>query len=631
MSKLQIVTLDFETFYGQGYSLTSKELNTSQYVRHPLFKAHCVSIKLGTKPSKCYAGADIDKALKAIDWSKSALVCHNTAFDGLILSHHYGIAPAYYYDTLSMTRGLHAEVSRAKLDTIARLYGLGSKHEGALENTYGKRDLDPASLKRLMEYCDNDNELCYRIFRKQLEVFPQNELDLIDLTMRMFCDPILVLDEERARKAHKWEVQERLRTIAYSGVTEKVLNSAEQFANALRALDVDPPTKISKTTNEVTYAFAQTDQEFLDLEQHEDIRVVRLVQGRLAAKSKLNETRAERMLKDGANGQKLPVLLNYWGAKTGRWSGGNKVNMQNLPRIERDDAGNPLENTGELRQSLLAPEGHVIVVCDSAQIEARVLAWLAGQQDIIDAFAKNEDVYARMASGIYGRQIDKKKDPLERFIGKIAVLGLGYGMGHRKFQTTLALGIMGPPVDLPLEQCNQIVKGYRKTNAAIAKLWEEANTVLKNMILGKEGVVRGLLEYDAETIWLPSGMGLNYPALKAKVNENNGLGDISYLSNGKRTKIYGGLLVENWVQALARIIVGEQMLWIQTELNKLRLKKGERARAVLMTHDEVVSVVPARYAEKVQDMKIKLMRVCPAWCQGLPLNAEGGFAREYSK
>ena len=287
--------------------------------------------------------------------------------------------------------------------------------------------------------------------------------------------------------------------------------------------------------------------------------------------------------------------------------------------------------TGELRKSIVAPPGHVIMVCDSAQIEARTLAWLAGQEDLVEAFAQEEDVYSTMASHIYGTPINKKDNPNERFVGKVCILGSGYGMGAPKFQTTLALGSMGPPVKLSMELCRATINTYRKVNYMIPLLWKEAESVLANMVAGKEGEW-GVLSYDPESIWLPNGMGLHYPELKVIWDtDKNRRSGYTYLANGHPKKIYGGLIVENCVQALARIIVGVQMLETQKYFNSLKLKKGEIARITSMSHDEIISVVPTRLAEKIKVKQIEIMRVPPAWAEGLPLNAEAGYAVNYSK
>lgn len=631
-SPSEIVTIDYETFYSAQFGLTVQEYNTSSYIRDPQFKEHCCAIKVGRAKSRCWKPADAIKVLQDLDWAKYALLAHNTAFDGFILSNNHGIVPHYYYDTLSMTRGLHNEVSRAKLDTIAKFYNLGAKHEGALENTKGKRNLTPDELKRLMTYCNNDNQLCYDVFMKQVEIYPEDELDLIDMTIRMFCDPVLMIDEPVAREALAQEMIARrseilkVRDIFKSKkitVEEEDLTSNPKFATLLKLCDVEPPTKVSGKSGVEIFAFAQTDPEFTELLDHEDKNVVLLARARLAAKSTQAETRAFRLLQAGANGQRLPVGYNYFGAKTGRWSGTNKLNLQNLPRV------NPYEPkpSDGLRRSIIAPPNHSLVVTDSAQIEARINAWLCGQLNIVGLFANHEDVYSHMAAMIYGKPVESISKS-ERFIGKIAVLGLGYGMGHKKFQTTLALGLMGPAVELSLAECQRIVRLYRSRNNLIAKAWDTLNNVLIHMCNGGSGTIfNGLLEYDNMTVWLPNGMGLHYPGIHQSAD-----GQIRYKANGVWKKIYGGLLLENIVQALARIVVGEQMLSTQKALDTLKRRAKEIARVVLMTHDEIVTCVPTRLADKVLNMQLDIMRI-PAhnWGADIPFDAEGGWAFNYSK
>ena len=459
----ELVTIDFETYYDSKYSLRAKIYNTSSYIMDPQFQIHCCAIKIGKKKSKCYWGREaVTKALLAIDWTKHDLLAHNTFFDGAIAKWHLGIKPRRRFCTVQMTRGLHSDMSRASLDHICKFYGIGGKISG-LEDVKGIRteDIPKDKAARLMEYCDNDNEKCFEVFKKQIAVYPDKEIQLIDITLSMFCDPVFLLDVERAEKSLNYEMNERLKFIALSRHDEKTLTSTPKFVAALEALGVDAPKKISKRTGEVSYALSETDQEFVDLQEHEDIRVVRLVQGRLAAKSTMMETRAWRMLQAQEICNSLPVLLNYYGAKTGRWSGGNKMNFQNLPTSTKD-----YPMAGELRKAIMAPEGHVIIAPDSSQIEARTVAWVSGHEELLVRFRNKEDVYKWMAGLIYG--IDPADvDDARRFIGKIAVLGLGYGMGAKRFQTTLSLGVMGPPVQMSMMECSRIVKMYRKINKAI--------------------------------------------------------------------------------------------------------------------------------------------------------------------
>lgn len=319
----EIVTIDFETYYDSKYSLRAKAYNTSSYIRDPQFLIHCCAIKIGTKKSKCYPRDEAIRILQGIDWTCHDLLAHNNFFDGAIAKWHLGIKPRRRYCTVQMTRGLHSDMSKASLQNICEFYGIGGKIEG-LEDTKGKRQLTKAELDRLMAYCNNDNEKCFEIFKKQIGVYPEQEIILIDETLSWFCDPVLVLDVPRAEASLKYEMNERLKFIAISGSDEKTLKSTDKFVTALEALGVQAPKKVSKYNGEVTYALSETDLEFMELLEHEDTRVVRLVQGRLAAKSTMMETRAWRLLQAQELCGCLPVLLNYYGAKTGRWSGGNK-------------------------------------------------------------------------------------------------------------------------------------------------------------------------------------------------------------------------------------------------------------------------------------------------------------------
>ena len=416
INKNNVVTIDFETYYGDKYSLTDKAMNTSEYVRDERFKVHLVGIKVGQQPTKVYSGDEAKAALQAIDWTQHALLCQNTAFDGFILAEHYGIIPAVYLDTLSMSRAVNGPAQRHGLAYIAPLFGFAGKVRAkALSDTKNIRDLDPSSelYKSLSEYCVDDVEDTCGVFWKMYDSLTDNELQLIDITIRGFCDPVLLVDTDRVQAELDREVAEKIASLLISGVKADTLSSANKFADELRKLGVEPPTKISKTTGKEAYAFASTDRGLMALQNHEDIRVRNLVEARLRVKSTIGETRAQRFLKAGENGAKLPILLNYCGAHTFRWSGGNKMNLQNLPR------------GGELRRSLLAPPGHVVVVSDSAQIEARLNAWLSDELGLLDVFraydaGEGPDAYRIMAAALYNIPVNQVTDE-QRFVGKVCL------------------------------------------------------------------------------------------------------------------------------------------------------------------------------------------------------------------
>jgi hypothetical protein len=296
---------------------------------------------------------------------------------------------------------------------------------------------------------------------------------------------------------------------------------------------------------------------------------------------------------------------------TGRWGGNNKMNMQNLTR------------GGELRLSIMAPKGHVLVVGDSGQIECRVNGWLWGQDDLMEAFRQADagtgrDAYCNFGDHVYGREITKD-DKMERFVGKVCVLGLGFQMGAPKFQITLAKGALGgPPVFFDADRCKSIVNTYRRKNFKIVQGWDICKQIIEDMAAGVEGS-HGPISWEKERIWLPNGMCLKYPDLKKRVGDK-GWDEWTYQSKLSRKKIYGGLLCENIVQALARIIVAEQLLMVQP-----------KRRVVMITHDEGVLCVLKRAAEASFRELIKAMRTPLHWCQDLPLNSEGGYAENYSK
>jgi DNA polymerase len=323
----------------------------------------------------------------------------------------------------------------------------------------------------------------------------------------------------------------------------------------------------------------------------------------------------------------LPCGYSYFRAHTGRWGGNNKMNMQNLTR------------GGELRQSILAPPGHQIAVADSGQIEARVNAWLWGQHDLLAAFAAadayearhahlpepqrplargdDRDAYCRFGDVIYGREITKL-DKLERFISKTATLGLGFQMGPLKFQITLAKGTNGPAVYFTLKQCEEIVNKYRRKNHRIEAGWRTCKRIIEEMAAGIKGSHK-CLSWEKDTIHLPNGMTLKYPDLKKRIGDK-GFDEWTYQAGATRKKIYGGLLCENIVQALARIIVGYQMLTI-----------SRKHRVVMTTHDEVVACIKKAQASSAFTFMVKTMRTPLPWCADIPLNAEGGYADNYSK
>jgi DNA polymerase I-like protein with 3'-5' exonuclease and polymerase domains len=608
---MRLITLDFETYYDKEYGL--KKLTTEAYIRDTRFQVIGFAYKIDDGPAVWVEGWG-EEVMKELDIPNSYLLAHNMAFDGAILSWHYDIKPKYYLDTLSMARPITGLTVGGSLAALAKKFCLGEKGTEVV-NALGKRpeDFTRQEMAAYGEYCKNDVELTYTLFQILRQYSTPKEQYIIDLMLRMYTDPVLELNngELTAHLVNVMEKKQKLMDRVCATIGRDALMSNPQFAEVLKKLGVEPPMKTSLRTGKETYAFGKTDVEFKALLEHDDPRVQAVVSARLGVKSTLEETRTEAFIAISERGP-LPILLNYYGAHTGRASGGDKINLQNLPR------------GGALRQSISAPEGHTLVACDSSQIEARVVAWLAGQEDLVKDFSDGVDIYSKFASDVYGREINKAVDKVERFVGKTCILGLGYGMGKDKFKQTLKIGQAGVSVDLSIEDAERVVKLYRTKYPFIAQLWKDAQTALDKMIAGhtfKLGV--GVqLECVSDKIHLPNGMFVHYPNLRKSGNE--------YLYDGRYgpVKIYGGKVVENVVQALARIVVFDQMAKIDQTLRKLDTP-DERHKVVLTVHDEVVACVPTNFQAEAVKLMENIMSTPPKWAAVLPVSCESGSGQTY--
>jgi len=604
---MDILNIDFETYYSQKFSLS--KLTTEEYVRAPQFETIGVAVKRNDEETQWFSGtkAQTKRWLDKWDWANSVAVAHNAMFDMAILNWRYDIRPKRIADTLSMLRAIDGPHAGNSLAKAVERYGLGEKGTEVI-NALGKRRLDftDEDLERYGEYCINDVELTHKLFEVLAPLTPVSELRLIDLTIRMFTEPVLELDKGVLR-AHLDNVRAKKVKLMDAIVADRdALMSNPKLATLLESLGVSPPTKISARTGKEAFAFAKSDEGFKALLEHADPRVQAVVAARLGVKSTLEETRTERFINIADRGP-LPVPLRYYAAHTGRWGGDDKVNLQNLPR------------KSPLKKSMLAPEGYVFIDCDSSQIEARTLAWLAGQDDLVDAFNLGEDVYKIMATAIYEVPLDEVTDA-QRFVGKTTILGCGYGMGAVKFQAQLKT--FG--VSLPSSECASIVYKYRDQFDHIPLLWEQGDKALDALMstrtapLGKHEAVL----VDTFGIKLPNGMYLRYDNLRKERDKKSGRDQFVYdVKKGYSklpTYIYGGKLIENVCQALARIIIGEQMLMI-----------ARKYRVVMTVHDAVGALAPVEEADKARAFVEACMRMRPKWAPTLPLNCESKIGASY--
>ena len=603
---MNLITLDFETYYTTK-DLGFKTQTTEEYVRDPRFEVVGVAVKVNDEPTQwCSDSLDeIDLWLHQFDWDNSMVIAHNAMFDMAILNWHFDIRPKAIADTLSMARAINGIEVGNSLKKLAVHYELGVKGEEVLQAVnLRRRDFTEQQLAEYGAYCRNDVDLTYDLFLTLLPMFQKVELKLIDLTIRMFTEPQLRLDESLLQQ-HLVEVKNRKKLLLDEcGANIEDLMSNQKFAEVLRGLGVEPPMKISLTTGKEALALAKSDEGFKALAEHPDERVQTLVAARLGNKTTLEETRTERLIGIAGRG-KIPVPLSYYAAHTGRWGGSDKINFQNFPSRGT--------NAGKLKKAILAPEGHVIIDCDSAQIEARVLAWFAGQKDLVEAFRNGEDVYKIMASAIY-RKEREEVTPSERFVGKTTILGAGYGMGSAKFQTQLKT--FG--VSVSTEESARIIATYRETYPSIPTLWKSGSTAIDAMSKKRTATWgNGCISIGAEGILMPNGLYQRYPNLR-KVRDKDGKDQYIYDSRKGAVKLYGGKLTENICQGLARCIIGEQLI-----------KISRKYRVVLTVHDAVACVAPQQEAEEAMAYVMECMRFVPSWAQGIPLNCEAGIGESY--
>ena len=603
-----IITVDFETYYDKEFSLS--KMTTEEYVRDDRFEVIGVGVKINDDETTWFTGTkeEIRRHLRTYDWSNALVLAHNTAFDGAILSWHFGVEPKGWLDTLCMARAVHGVDAGGSLKALAERYEIGEKGDEVI-NALGKRraDFSEGDLDRYGAYCRNDVDLTYDLFNILVERFPPKELKVIDITLKMFIEPDLELDTILLEQ-HLIDVKTKKEKLLEAAAADKdTLMSNDKFAELLKTLGVDPPTKISARTGKQAWAFAKTDEDFKALAEHPDPRVQALVAARLGNKTTLEETRTQRFIDISKRG-KLPVPIKYYAAHTGRWGGDDKINLQNLPSRG--------QNAGKLKSAIKPPEGHVIIDSDSSQIEARTVAWLAGQTDLVEAFENGEDVYKIMASAIYGKEVaDITKE--ERFVGKTTILGAGYGMGGEKFQGQLK--VFG--VDVPLDECKRIIAIYRQTYEKIPALWRQAQGCVESIVTGN-GAAFGAVDavkFDPSEkgFLLPSGLWQRYEGLE-KIYDVEGKEQYQYKTRKGVVKIYGGKVVENLCQALARCVIAEQMIRI-----------AKKYKVVLTVHDAVACIAPTDEVDEALKYVEECMRWRPDWCKDLPLNCEAGYGENY--
>jgi len=606
---MDILTVDFETFYDKDYSLS--KMQTDAYINDDRFEVIGVAVIKNDEDAVWFSGPELEvtRWLYRYDWANSAVRCHNTLFDGYILTQRFGIKPKLWMDTLGQGRMLLPYLQYHSLANLAKQYNLPDKGTAVVKALGKKRqDFNPMELNEYAEYCKHDTWLCKELGKRFDPYTPALELKLIDMTVRMFTEPMLVGDQAKMQELYDLEIARKEELLKAANVDRSIIMSNDKFATKLMELGVTPPTKTSKTTGKETYAFAKSDKEFTDLLESDDADVQALVAARLGVKTTIAETRALKFLETAKRGP-LPVYLNFWGAKTtGRYSGGNSINWQNIP-ARGPSAG--------LRDALLAPLGHTVLVGDSSNIELRTVMALAGQDDVLLKLQNGVDLYCDFASKLFGRTITKA-DKGERFLGKTAMLGLQYGAGAKRFQEMVRLAKRtDPTVELiDLDRAYAIVDLYRSVHYKVVELWKRCDKVILPDIANGCSMlnvdVNGWFITQWDGFGRPGEPGVMYNDLKYDGNE------WTYLMGKQRVGIHGAKVVENLSQHAAMRIV----MWQTARIN-------QRYPVKLSVHDEAVCVVKNDELDEARAYMEECLAMTPKWCRSIPVACETGVGGSY--
>jgi len=656
----EVLILDFETYFDQEYNL--KKMSIVEYVADPRFRftglgfqaMNCPLAKLGRV---FVPGPEVPWAIKRLKWHfgkafhNCTVVAKNNKFDCLILVEKFGIYPPYTIDIEDLSRYYDSRMSQ-KLKDLAKLFKLPPKGDTMQFKGLYWETMSPEQRQAMKEYCLRDIEdekSLLEILLPKLDN-PATELDLARHTLNLYLKPVLNLDIIQAQQIATemdaalsadlarvaWVL--KYRTKAKPNIP-KIMRAKKIFPQILQ--DVLPKGEVvpmKQGKKEMIPATAQDDVAFQLLLAHKDEKVRNLCRAKAACSSwPLHQKKVRRMIDQTAcSDGLLRIPLKFYGAHTGRWSGTGGWNPMNLGGKGRGRPIHPL--IAQVRNTLVAPDGHVLAIVDSAQIEARELAWVAHQDDLLKGFADGEDIYSMFATDLFQAKVWKpsekeKKTPegktadIRRGFGKDAILGCGYGMGANTFFNRCRQNDTLRPLfdsgEYNWDFINRLIKTYRTKYANIPAFWAEIAKCFRwPTKYPKETTTYKISEAanldfsrtgTTTRMRLPSGRVMNYR--HATVSPKDG--KIKY----RWGHLWGGSITENLIQAICRDLLGYWLL--RCEENGIKI--------VLHSYDELVACVPKEEAEERLTQMISIMKTGPAWVDGLPLAVDSKISKRYCK
>ena len=575
---------------------------------------------------------------------------YNAAFERICLSRFLGLPymdPAQWQCTMVAAARLGLPLGLAQCGEVLRLTE-GKMKEGAALIRYfslpGKNGRHmpsdaPEKWKVFKRYCVRDVEVEQAILKKVRRLQPTATDEMLRVVDQTINDRGVMIDADLV--AHAAEFDERYKA-----------QLAEEAVELTGLSNPNSPAQLKEWLSKVTgESVASLNKKNLDDLADKLIywpkaqRVLQIRREMGKTSNKKYSAMQQCVCKDG----RIHGLLQFYGAaRTGRWAG-RLVQVQNLPQNHLDDLdyarnivkagdydefvmnyGNPTQVLSELiRTAFIAKPGCTFHVCDFSAIEARVIAWLAGESWVLEVFRSGGDIYCETASKMFGVPVEKHGRNAElRQKGKIATLALGYGGGVSALE---AMG--GKRLGLTEQEEKEIVKLWRRSNPYIVKLWKAVEEAAINAIRTSttQYIHRGILvkhQWGMLLITLPSGRVICYPRATVGTEYDDGYrGDhdiIEYEGTNQTTKkwekvrAYGGKLTENIVQSIARDILGV-----------IILRAYERGYDIVFhIHDEIV--VEAHEGQTLQAIEAMFSEPIH-WCPGLPLKGAGYTTPYYLK
>lgn len=657
---MDIATIDLETYWDTDYSLS--KMTPLEYVMGSKFELQSCAIKVNNFYTDVFFGeAQIKKCLGKLDWSKFAILGHNmSGFDAYVLAYRLGIVPKMWMCTLAMARPLFAKTVGLSLGKLVEHFKIGRKNNAVLIQTKGRRlaEFTPEEREAMATYNRDDTEQCWALFNVLKVHYTASELWQIDALTRMRTEPKFVIDVPMLEAAQSIERDRKKKAILelagmlrresapedgedFWGDEERVLEfvrselaSAPKFSALLEAQGVEVPMKASPTNPEkMVPALAKTDQDFIDLQEHDNPIVAAAARARLSVKSTLLETRIDKFITASSlAGGRLPVPIRYCGADTTGRDSGEEYNCQNLPAIR-----GPSAPAHALRLSMKAPKGYKVIVADQSGIELRVNHFLwkvPSSMRLYRASPDKADLYKEFAAESLFKIPEDQVTKHQRQIGKVSHLSLGFGGSAPVFQR-MAKTLGGLTIPLTPEERNgqelaatEIVAAWRTKYAEIVEGWKACGKALEWIYMGKEFPVDpwGLVHTRPGGLELPSGRMIRYPNLRKEADGQwpDGRDKESWFYGDGRHKarITGPKADENIVQALARDSIFDCAV---------DFFRSTKLRPQLRVHDELVYIVPEKEAEPMLAELQRILRKAPRWWPELITWSEGDVAGSYGE